>query len=552
MKGNYLAYILIALLFSSSIVNAQTSNTRFHRAVSNSLPADFELDIPHLREHIYNGIPDNLKEEGRSDRSCFRFADQSAHFVSRVTSSGYIYSDWPELEEYLNKILQKVMPDELKDDSLIHAYVIKDGSSNAFMTPAGIFYMHIGLFAEVYDEASIAGIMAHELAHYYKRHPLKRFMLAEKGEFRQGIFFENKNLSKFSIANEIQSDSLAMHWLNQSGYKVEGLREFFLASERQYKKWVKRSSRYWEYEANTHPLSSDRIKAIDKFIKNNDAYKGENFLVSESEFKKFKEEAKPEILNNFLTNFSYSNCIETAFNFHIYDPDNTVYIWYLMESIRRKCYLNIEMWDKNFITHRYYKGVEQEGSGEKEQITAHLFEKFDLEIMGLKPTEVINMKARFYWADKPRFKTHEQAYNFFYSVSKQLGEPECILSNALSFVDNDSVRNALLTEYIALPNALYKEYAQNLLDGSIFDDLPDKKLIVLSYSEVMVRQGYDDILIRPLKTDKGDIMEDLIKNSTDNYMDRTQMYLPNLKKDRLNDFHILAELNIFSGIRTFA
>jgi predicted Zn-dependent protease len=76
------------------------------------------------------------------------------------------------------------MPPELEKDSVIHAYLVKDGHFNAAMTPFGIMYVNVGLLVELPSEASLASVFTHELAHYYLRHSLKRFIKEENKDLK--------------------------------------------------------------------------------------------------------------------------------------------------------------------------------------------------------------------------------------------------------------------------------------------------------------------------------------------------------------------------------
>ncbi|MGB0176567.1 MAG: M48 family metallopeptidase, partial [Owenweeksia sp.] len=182
----------------------------YSRAQVSSAAPDLNLDVSVLREHIYAGVPADLKYD-RWDRRTYRFADIAANQISDLINSGAIYTDQPWLEAYLNKIMGQVLPPELKNDSIIHAYIIADASYNAFMTPSGSMFVNIGLIAEAPDEASIASVLAHEIAHYYKQHSLNGYVKAESGDFRS-VLFRNNAESRFSIQNEFEADSLAMHW----------------------------------------------------------------------------------------------------------------------------------------------------------------------------------------------------------------------------------------------------------------------------------------------------------------------------------------------------
>ena len=191
---NYSKLLICLLFILPKIFYAQTQH--WGRTYDDKLPDAFKIETAELRSQVYDGIPQNIRT-GVFDRKVFQFSDETAMSVSNLIQSGDVYSDWQAFEDYVNKVFQKVIPDELKDDKGIHAYIVKEGRYNAFMTPTGMAFIHIGLFAEIYDEASLAAILAHELAHYHLRHSLNRFIKAQQGEFRAGLFKNDRLASDY-------------------------------------------------------------------------------------------------------------------------------------------------------------------------------------------------------------------------------------------------------------------------------------------------------------------------------------------------------------------
>ena len=65
--------------------------------------------------------------------------------------------------------------------------VLREPMVNAFALPNGSIYITTGLLALLENEAQLAGILGHEAAHIYERHP----------------YFENRSLRKKTVASEI-------------------------------------------------------------------------------------------------------------------------------------------------------------------------------------------------------------------------------------------------------------------------------------------------------------------------------------------------------------
>jgi len=513
------------------------------RKHSDTLPDKFIINKDKLREHIYNGIPEKIKN-GEFSRRAYNFAHSNACYISDYMAQGKVYSDWEELENYINAILNKIMPGELKNDSVIHAYVIRDGNFNAFMMPSGHAFIHAGLIAEMPDEATLAGILCHELAHYYLKHSLYRFLEEEAGNFNYGMITLGRPRSSFSIKNELQADSLAAIWLHQSGYNIEGLVSSFQLMLRLQKNEIKQLRDEWTLKETTHPLAQKRMDQLNLFLAKYKGNEGKLFLIDQNLFNKFREEVKPEILKTLLDDFYYSGCIEKAFRFHLFDPDNSTYIYYIMESIRRKAYLDVNIWTELFITNNYYDSVDVNGKRHKEKMTAHLFKKFDLDIIPIDPREGVKLKAKFYWRDNPKFTTYEEAFNFFYKLGEALKCNECILSNALSFTKDEASRNELLKKYLEQTTINHRAYAECLLNGTITKSLTNKKLVSFFELETDIDQGYERI---PLP-DKKNAYKEIIDTVMASQKDRAPLFLPEFKKYKINDYRKMKELRFFSFI----
>ncbi|MBL0053940.1 MAG: hypothetical protein IPP29_21820 [Bacteroidetes bacterium] len=119
----------LSFCFITSCLMAQ-----FHNVNSNNEKQNIKHHLDECpREQIYNGIPDSLRLP-QFDLETYLFCNDNAASIENLVSKGAIYN-WPELENYLNEILKRVLPKELKSDSNIHVYVLDDGYPNAFMTP---------------------------------------------------------------------------------------------------------------------------------------------------------------------------------------------------------------------------------------------------------------------------------------------------------------------------------------------------------------------------------------------------------------------------------
>lgn len=85
-----------------------------------------------------------------------------------------LYDD-PPLREYLARIGDALLPDQVRaaGGPAFTFDVLRDPTLNAFAMPNGRIYIHTGLLARLDNEAQLAMIVAHEMAHVTNRHALR-------------------------------------------------------------------------------------------------------------------------------------------------------------------------------------------------------------------------------------------------------------------------------------------------------------------------------------------------------------------------------------------
>ena len=75
----------------------------------------------------------------------------------------------PEISEYVNRLGQNLARNS--DAKVVFTIrVMESPEVNAFALPGGYFYVNTGLILAAENEAELAGVMAHEIAHVAARH----------------------------------------------------------------------------------------------------------------------------------------------------------------------------------------------------------------------------------------------------------------------------------------------------------------------------------------------------------------------------------------------
>ena len=202
--------------------------------------------------------------------------------------------------EYINRIGQNLVRNS--DARVPFTIKVLDNDEvNAFALPGGFFYVDSGLILAADNEAELAGVMAHEIAHVAARHATKNMTRAQIWNMASVplIFIggpvayaisEVAGLAvplgflKFSRDAEREADLLGLEYDYASGYDPEAFVEFFeklKVNENKKQSFVAKAFA-------THPMNADRIKAaqdeIRKYLPDRDEY-----VVNTSEFEEVKQ-----------------------------------------------------------------------------------------------------------------------------------------------------------------------------------------------------------------------------------------------------------------------
>jgi hypothetical protein len=201
--------------------------------------------------------------------------------------------------EYVNRIGQNIVRNsDAKVPFTIK--VLDDDEINAFALPGGYFYVNTGLIMAADNEAELAGVMAHEIAHVAARHVTKNYTRAQLFNLasiplifvggpigyavRQGIGLAlPMSFLKFSRDAEREADMLGLQYCYRAGYDPQAFVTFFEKLKTEEKK---KHSGFAKAFA-THPMTEDRIKQAQNEIQQ-DLPARDEYVVTTSDFDEAK------------------------------------------------------------------------------------------------------------------------------------------------------------------------------------------------------------------------------------------------------------------------
>jgi len=229
-------------------------------------------------------------------------------YAMMVESSARMIKD-PIVTEYVNRIGQNLVRNsDAKVPFTIK--VIDSDDINAFALPGGFFYVNSGLVLAADDEAELAGVMAHEIAHVCARHATREMTRANYAQIMATIplifvsswgVYEAASMAinialpltfmKFSRGFESEADYLGLQYMYKAGYDPQAFISFF----EKIKALEKNKPGTLAKAFATHPQTPDRIEKSQEEIRNILAARPE-YIVNTSEFNDVK--ARLAVLKN--------------------------------------------------------------------------------------------------------------------------------------------------------------------------------------------------------------------------------------------------------------
>ena len=186
----------------------------------------------------------------------------------------------PVVTEYVSRVGQNLVRNsDAKVPFTIK--VIDSDEVNAFALPGGFLYVNSGLILAADEEAQLAGVMAHEIAHVAARHGTEQYSKAELVNFASiplifvggpigyGIreaagFLIPLQFLQFSRGAEREADYLGIQYAYKAGYDPTASISFFEKLEAQ----EKRKPGFLSKAFSTHPPTEERILKSQEEIQN--------------------------------------------------------------------------------------------------------------------------------------------------------------------------------------------------------------------------------------------------------------------------------------------
>jgi len=331
LKTTFILTCLLSITASGGLfAQGKTDFNNYKTLLSTgSIPEDFSLST---YQKIERDIKADRPELAVSLRRKFYTGIHTA-IDDIIHSEVCVFGD--PISLYVKDIAKNLLKDDPQTFNELRFYTLKSNETNAFSTDQGIIFVTTGLISQVSSEAQIAYVLAHEIAHYKRKHVLERFK--QKTVLKNANYYE---LSTYSKERELEADSDAIELYKKAGYSEELIEptfdvlmysylpfdevripENFFNSNQFYMPNFKFPKETFAITAeenyndskSSHPNISKRKKQVIEVLEKGSGWTGNANILGADRFTEIRTIARFESIRNSILSLDLTNALYSVF-----------------------------------------------------------------------------------------------------------------------------------------------------------------------------------------------------------------------------------------------
>jgi len=365
---------------------AQTDFNNYYSLQSKGvIPVDFTKSS---KSKMQEDLQSKSNQSNKSKEKLFYEGVNYA--IDEMLHSGMVvYGD--EISSYVNDIMDRLLQHDPDLRNKLRAYTIKSNATNAFSTDQGIIFVTTGLIAQVTNEAQLAYVLAHEIAHYQHKHVKETF------DWKQQNFKYSdriNRLSNHSKDKEFEADKDGLVIYHKAGYALDHVFETFDVLMYSYlpfdeiqfpkhyfntdkvfvpqslfpkKNYPIKAVEDYNDENSSHPNIKKRKEAIEKEVGAYANWGESSHLLGESRFKNVQNIARFETVRSDILDAQYGDALYSIFLLEKDFPESMY-----LKRMKAQVWLNLTLFKKENKTS---KTIDNTSDLEGESAAMHFFLK---------------------------------------------------------------------------------------------------------------------------------------------------------------------------------
>ncbi len=270
------------------------------------------------------------------------------NFLYSQQAYGGIYSKDPELTTYINQLGQKIVRQQNLSNADFHFSIINSSIPSMWSFPKGRVALTRGLLIELKNEAELATVLAHEIAHLSQNHGKEKVQAVElnAGPVNLSVLTKNHNKDflvgalgsgsglitlKYNLDAEMQADKIALMQISEMGYSSQSFADF---NERLFEYHTCNNCNWTGGFLAKHPTSTERIAQTREYLSQRSLLGATEVSLFTQKLKRLhKQSAAYEKLDegyHALLNSQYAQAIQFADQGLDHDP--TEFHFYLLKG----------------------------------------------------------------------------------------------------------------------------------------------------------------------------------------------------------------------------
>ena len=286
-------------------------------------------------------FPAPLKKAVNTPKSAKEY---NPFLVSMLKQGRILYGT--EMNEYLDNITEKLLVNHPQLQQEIHVYILQSPIVNAYSLPDGTILVTMGMLAQVTNEAELAFVLAHEIAHYSEHHSKDDNTKKKDGD----VVSRYMRHQEYSRDQEFAADRIGLlTYYKDSPYSydiLDGLFDVLLYSDLPFDEIPFQRSEvetdFYHFPDNyflktvanipdrsnmidtllTHPNVEKRRTLAKGLVRNLSNEGRKEFVQPQEQFTRLRNVARFACIERFLINHDYDKAI---YNIHVMEqtfPDN--------------------------------------------------------------------------------------------------------------------------------------------------------------------------------------------------------------------------------------